>query len=100
MSVSVGASPKLSWSKSRMWKGYLALGCRNGEHGLSIYKYDGSKRELKYIRGVSGGSVTDVSFAPSMGRSFLFLAASYEDGYVRIFKLKKCSVENALNVCH
>ncbi|KAJ3212824.1 epoxide hydrolase, soluble (sEH) [Dinochytrium kinnereticum] len=78
----------LSWCPSRFQSEMLVVGCGKDNVAKVIYKQDEDK-QWKVIETLVGHSdiVTDVSWAPNLGRSYQLIATSSKDKGVRIFKL-------------
>ncbi|KAI8924044.1 WD40-repeat-containing domain protein [Entophlyctis helioformis] len=77
----------LSWCQSRTEPQMLVVGCGR-DHTAKIYRIDAHNKWQPYeVLPGHGDVVTDVAWAPSMGRSFHLIATACKDGHVRIFKL-------------
>lgn len=80
----------LTWCPSRFATPSLAVGAMDL---VRIYSQDtaGKWQPGKEIK--HGGLVNDISWAPSMGRTYHLLATACKDGHVRIFKLQETESE-------
>eukprot|EP00158_Paraphelidium_tribonemae_P002912 Partr_v1_DN25776_c1_g1_i1_m74762 putative SEH1-like (S. cerevisiae len=78
----------LSWCKSRFMPPSLVVGRGRGQ--VSVYRYLESSRKWQEICALDHRTdllVHDVSWAPSIGRSYQLIATACKDKRVRIFKL-------------
>ncbi|KAI8079852.1 uncharacterized protein BX664DRAFT_203630 [Halteromyces radiatus] len=77
----------IHWCPNRTSHPMMVVGLGK-EYGAKIFKHDGHNRwypgELLFGH---TNQVNDVSWAPSMGRSYQLIATACKDHYVRIFKL-------------
>ncbi|CAO3647518.1 unnamed protein product [Cunninghamella blakesleeana] len=77
----------IDWCPNRSSTVLMVVGLGK-EHGAKIFKHDGHNR---WYPGESlpghTNQVNDVSWAPSMGRTYQLIATACKDHYVRIFKL-------------
>ncbi|KAJ3110775.1 epoxide hydrolase, soluble (sEH) [Phlyctochytrium bullatum] len=83
----------LSWCPSRFQPEMLVVGCGRDNVAkvrASIYRQEDDK-QWKVIEtlGPHGDIVTDISWAPNMGRSYQLIATSSKDKIVRIFRLSE-----------
>ncbi|KND04014.1 uncharacterized protein SPPG_01461 [Spizellomyces punctatus DAOM BR117] len=77
----------LSWCPSRFQPQMLAIGCGK-ENIAKVYRLDSHNRWQPHeVLGGHNDIVTDVAWAPNMGRSYQLIATASKDGHVRIFKL-------------
>ncbi|KAI8801028.1 WD40-repeat-containing domain protein [Cladochytrium replicatum] len=84
----------LSWSKSRFQPQMLVVGC-GLKNTARVFRLDGNSK-WSPIHELTGhqGVVTDVAWAPYMGRSYQMIATSSKDGHVRLFKLSEDTESN------
>ncbi|CAO3641121.1 unnamed protein product [Cunninghamella echinulata] len=77
----------IDWCPNRSSTALMVVGLGK-EHGAKIFKHDGHNRWYpgENLPGHSS-QVNDVSWAPSMGRTYQLIATACKDHYVRIFKL-------------
>ncbi|KAJ3022921.1 UNVERIFIED_CONTAM: epoxide hydrolase, soluble (sEH) [Siphonaria sp. JEL0065] len=78
----------LSWCRSRFQPQQIVVGC--GDKNIArIYRLTANNQwtAFEYL-GPHHDTITDVSWAPNMGRSYQLIATASKDGHVRIFKLK------------
>ncbi|CAG8762155.1 10480_t:CDS:2, partial [Acaulospora morrowiae] len=77
----------LSWCPSRTQNPMIVVGCGN-QNSAKIFRQDSSQKWLSHeILDGHMMPVYDVSWAPSMGRSYHLIATASKDHHVRIFKL-------------
>ncbi|CAG8653495.1 7572_t:CDS:2, partial [Acaulospora morrowiae] len=77
----------LSWCPSRTQNPMIVVGCGN-QNNAKIFRQDSSQKWLPHeILDGHMMPVYDVSWAPSMGRSYHLIATASKDHHVRIFKL-------------
>ncbi|KAI9329474.1 WD40-repeat-containing domain protein [Obelidium mucronatum] len=77
----------LSWCPSRFQPQQIVVGC--GEKNIArIYRLTANNQwtAFEYL-GPHHDTITDVSWAPNMGRSYQLIATASKDTHVRIFKL-------------
>ncbi|KAJ3301459.1 epoxide hydrolase, soluble (sEH) [Blyttiomyces sp. JEL0837] len=77
----------LSWCPSRFQPQMIVVGCGR-ENVARIYKVD-ANNQWQGVQTLSHHQdmITDVAWAPNMGRSYQLIATACKDGRVRIFKL-------------
>ncbi|KAI9098150.1 WD40-repeat-containing domain protein [Phlyctochytrium arcticum] len=87
----------LSWSPSRFQPQMIVVGCGK-ENVAKIYRLDTSNKwQASEVLGGHADVVTDVAWAPNMGRSYQLIATASKDGHVRIFKLTDESSRQGLS---
>ncbi|KAJ3008254.1 epoxide hydrolase, soluble (sEH) [Thoreauomyces humboldtii] len=77
----------VSWCPSRFQPAMLAVGCGK-ENTVKIFRQDAHNKWSPFeILPGHTDAVTDVAWAPAVGRSYQLVATSSRDGRVRIFRL-------------
>ncbi|KAI9327184.1 WD40-repeat-containing domain protein [Zopfochytrium polystomum] len=76
----------LSWCPSRFQPEMIVVGCGK-ENCARIYLHDSNNWTAIENLDSHQDTVTDVAWAPNMGRSYQLIATASKDGRVRIFKL-------------
>jgi nucleoporin SEH1 len=80
----------LSWSPSKFFPTSIAVSTGK-EHSVKLFRLDKTHNKWAQMETLQGHSdlVTDVAWAPNLGRSFELIATASKDGHVRIYKLKE-----------
>lgn len=76
----------LSWCPSRFGPQMLTVGC-GPFHSARIFRMDMHNKWVGMETLPHIDVVTDIAWAPNVGRSYQLIATSSKDGHVRIFKL-------------
>jgi nucleoporin SEH1 len=79
----------LSWCPSKFFPTSIAVSTGK-EYSVKLFRLDSHNKwaPMETLKGHSD-LVTDVAWAPNLGRSFELIATSSRDGHVRIYKLKE-----------
>ena len=91
---SLDAHYSLCWCPSRYFPPCI-VASSGKDYNARIYTCDDHNKwvVLETLLGHSD-LVTDVSWAPNLGRSYELIATACRDGHVRLFKLKEASMDS------
>eukprot|EP01100_Stratorugosa_tubuloviscum_P011009 TRINITY_DN4830_c1_g1_i1.p1 TRINITY_DN4830_c1_g1~~TRINITY_DN4830_c1_g1_i1.p1 ORF type:complete len:310 (-),score=156.25 TRINITY_DN4830_c1_g1_i1:189-1118(-) len=79
----------LSWNPAIVGTSILVIGTDDVKNNLSIWELNENNRQWSQVQQLVGPqrAITDVSWAPNIGRSFHLIASASKDGSVLIWKL-------------